>query len=317
LSTSAEPRRALLLDSARLQGLGFLLLTSLSWGLNWPVAKFLLSELPPFSMRALCCALAMVFAFAIAIVRGDRLSVPLAQWPRLFIFSTFNFWGFTIFTTLSLAWLRASEAVIVTYTLPIWAAMIAWPLLGDRPTLLAILALVLGMSGVALLVGIDPSDAGWGKLPGVAMGLVSAVLFALGTVMGKKRPFTVPLVPAIAWQLAISLLPIGALALTERRDWSLVTPLGWIAVLFVSAFPMAYVTWFRALRLLPAATAATGVLISPVVGVIASALLLGDPLGPRQVAALGLTLTGVGLAALRPGARQADASHSPPSRPIQ
>jgi probable blue pigment (indigoidine) exporter len=80
---------------------------------------------------------------------------------------------------------------------------------------------------------------------------------------------------------------------------------------------LAYVTWFRALRLLPAATAATGVLISPVVGVIASALLLGDPLGPRQVAALGLTLTGVGLAALRPGARQADASHSPPSRPIQ
>jgi drug/metabolite transporter (DMT)-like permease len=305
LSTSAERRQAALLDTARLQGLGFLLLTSLSWGLNWPVAKFLLSELPPFSMRALCCALAMLFAFAIAIVRGDSLRVPRAQWSRLLMFSTFNFWGFTIFTTLSLAWLRASEAVIVTYTLPIWAALIAWPLLGERPTLLAILALVLGMSGVALLVGIDPSDAGWGKLPGVAMGLVSALLFALGTVVGKKRPFTVPLVPAIAWQLAISLVPIGALALTERRDWSLVTPLGWVAVLFVSALPMAlaYVTWFRALRLLPAATAATGVLISPVVGVIASALLLGDPLGPRQVAALGLTLTGVGLAALRPSGR--------------
>jgi drug/metabolite transporter (DMT)-like permease len=63
---------------------------------------------------------------------------------------------------------------------------------------------------------------------------------------------------------------------------------------------LAYLAWFRALRLLPAGTAATGVLISPVIGVIGSALLLGDPLGPRQVAALGITLAGVGLAAWRP-----------------
>jgi drug/metabolite transporter (DMT)-like permease len=81
-----------------------------------------------------------------------------------------------------------------------------------------------------------------------------------------------------------------------------VTPLGWGGVLFSAALPMtlAYLAWFRALRLVPAGTAATGVLISPVVGVIGSALLLGDPLGPRQVAALALTLTGVGLAAWRP-----------------
>jgi drug/metabolite transporter (DMT)-like permease len=304
VSTSAE--RLARPDTTRLQGLGLLLLTACSWGINWPVAKFLLTELPPFSMRAACCGVATALAFALARARGERLAVPLRMWPRLVVFATLNFGAFIVLTTLALTRLHASEAVVVTYTLPIWAAVIAWPVLGERLTVVTILALVLGLSGVALLVGVDASDVSVAKLPGVGLALSAAVLFALGTVISKQKPLALPPVAGVAWQLALSLVPVAALALTERPDWSAVTPLGWGGVLFSAAFPMtlAYLAWFRALRLLPAGTAATGVLISPVVGVIGSALLLGDPLGPRQVAALALTLTGVGLAAWRPDARR-------------
>jgi probable blue pigment (indigoidine) exporter len=59
---------------------------------------------------------------------------------------------------------------------------------------------------------------------------------------------------------------------------------------------VAYLAWFRALRLVTAATAATALLIAPTVGVFSSTLLLGEPLGMRQLAALALTLIGVGLA---------------------
>ncbi|MBN8907339.1 MAG: EamA family transporter, partial [Rhodospirillales bacterium] len=62
---------------------------------------------------------------------------------------------------------------------------------------------------------------------------------------------------------------------------------------------VSYLAWFRALRLVPASTAATTVLLSPLIGVAGSALLLGETLGPRQVLGLVLTLTGVGLAARR------------------
>jgi drug/metabolite transporter (DMT)-like permease len=89
-----------------------------------------------------------------------------------------------------------------------------------------------------------------------------------------------------------------ALAAFEPQDWSLVTPLGWLALLYCATVPMvvAYIAWFRALKLLPAATAAIGTLIAPVVGVTGSALLLGEPLGARQLAALALTLGGMALA---------------------
>ena len=59
----------------------------------------------------------------------------------------------------------------------------------------------------------------------------------------------------------------------------------------------AYLAWFRALRMVPASTAAAAVLISPLVGVIGSGLMLGETFGTRQVVALVMTLTGVALAA--------------------
>lgn len=38
------------MDHERVQGLAFLTLTALAWGLNWPIAKTLLAQLPPFSI---------------------------------------------------------------------------------------------------------------------------------------------------------------------------------------------------------------------------------------------------------------------------
>ena len=67
---------------------------------------------------------------------------------------------------------------------------------------------------------------------------------------------------------------------------------------YMTAVPMGlcYLTWFAALRRLPPATASMATLITPVVGVVAGAVTLGEPFGMKQVAALALTLGGVALA---------------------
>lgn len=276
-----------------------LAVTACSWGFNWPVSKYLLSELPPFAMRTLCCGGGAIFAFALARARGEALWPPRQQWGRLVLFAMLNYGAFTILTTLALYWLPASEAVIVTYTLPIWAGVLAWPMLGERPTLARVAAMVLGLGGVAVLVGADQVAASWTQLPGMLCGFAAAWVFALGTVVAKRTPLAMPPVAGVGWQALIGTSPVALLALTEPTRWGAITPLGWGAVGYVAVLPMtlAYLTWFRALRLLPAGTAATGVLVAPIVGVFASAALLGEPLGLRQLAALGMTLTGVALAA--------------------
>ena len=118
----------------RTEGIALVLFTACSWGLTWPQSKFLLTMLPPFSMRASCGVIGFCFAFLVAFLRRERLWPPRDQWPRLIVFSMLNYGLFIVLTTQSLVWLKASEAVVITYTLPVWAALLAWPMLGERPT---------------------------------------------------------------------------------------------------------------------------------------------------------------------------------------
>jgi probable blue pigment (indigoidine) exporter len=277
------------------------MITACSWGFAWPVTKFLLSELPPFTMRTLCSLAGAAFAFGVAASRREALRPPNGQWRLLLVYSMLNFGVFMVFTTLALVLLPASEAVIVTYTLPIWTAVLAWPVLGERPTLASVAAIALGVGGVVMLVGVGSVEASWSRLPGVLAGGLAAWLLALGTVIAKRAPLTLPPAAGVAWQALLGSGPLLLPALWETPDWTAMTPLGWLATGYIAVVPMtvAYLAWFRALRLVSAAAASTALLIAPVVGVFSSSLLLGEPLGVRQILALVMTLTGVGLAVRR------------------
>jgi probable blue pigment (indigoidine) exporter len=300
VSTSAEDDNQRL-SGSRAQGIALVLFTACTWGLTWPQSKYLLTMLPPFSMRGACGVAGFSFAFLVALIRRERIWPPRDQWPRLILFSMLNYGAFIVLTTQSLVWLKASEAVVITYTLPVWASLLAWPMLGERPTVLKLLALVLAMAGVALLVGVDLSGATWAKLPAAGMSLAAAILFGLGTVLAKKHPLQLPPTASVAWQAMLGMVLVGSLAAFEHPDWGDVSIGGWVSIAYISTIPLtvAYLAWFRALRMVPASTAATTVLVSPLVGVVGSGVLLGETFGPRQIVALAMTLTGVALAAWR------------------
>jgi drug/metabolite transporter (DMT)-like permease len=255
--------------------------------------------LPPFSARASCGVAGAVVAFALAAARRESLVAPRTQWGRLLLFSMLNYGAFIALTAKALAYLSASQAVVLTYTLPIWASIFAWPMLGERPTPRKLMAIALGVGGVVLMVDPRGRVAGPHELLGAALALAAAMLFGLGTVISKRRPLGLPPLTSVAWQAGLGAVPVMLLGMTERPDFSAVTPLGWCAIAYIAILPLtvAYVAWFRALRLVAASTAATTVLLSPIVGVIGSTLLLGESLGPLQILALVLTLTGVALAA--------------------
>lgn len=282
------------------QGFGLLLVTATAWGLNWPLMKYLLTEVPPFTMRALSGVLGAAVAFGIAALRHERLAVPSTQWGAVTISALLNITSLMVASTLGLLWLSASEAVIIAYTLPLWATLLAWPLLGERPSALRVLALALGLAGVAVLMGAQPIQAASSKLPGALLALSGAVLFALGTVLTKRRPLKLPPIASVAWQIAIGTAPVVLpAALFEHPPWRTAPTQVWVLIAYLGVVPLgvAYVAWFRALRLLPASTAAIATLLVPLIGVLGSAVLLHEPLGARQLLALAMTLAGVALAA--------------------
>jgi drug/metabolite transporter (DMT)-like permease len=280
--------------------IGFLCLgvTALGWGLNWPGVKILLREWPPLFSRGLAGVVAALILAAIAAGRGEQLRVPREAIPRL-LFATFtNVFAWMGFTNIAMKWISVSEGALLVYTMPIWATLFAWPLLGTRPTLRDVAALVLGLTGLAILFGGQGLSLGDDKLLGVALALAAAILFALGNILNRK-PIPVPPIALVSWQVGLGCLAMVVLGVVfEQPDVGALSGVGWAVMAYMTIIPMGlcYMTWFETLRRLPPATASIGMLIVPPIGVVSAALILGEPLGLREVAAMAITLGGVMLA---------------------
>ena len=280
-------------------GLMFLAITSVGWGFNWPVTKYLLSELPPLTMRGTTGVVGALLLAALALVSGQSLRVPRELWPRLVLAAFLNVACWMALMGLALLYLPASEAALIAYTMPIWASLLAWPVLGERPNLLRVISLVMAFAGLAAIMGGNGLAASVTKLPGIIMALGGAFGFAVGTVLAKKLPLSLPPLSAAAWQIGIGCLPVAIVGLfVEKADVAALSNLGWILIFYstVIQFCIAYVSWFAALARLPASVAAIGTMAVPVIGVVASAVALHEPLGIGQIAALVFTLAGVVLA---------------------
>ncbi|MEO7939888.1 MAG: DMT family transporter [Burkholderiaceae bacterium] len=283
----------------RAQRIGLLLLasTSLGWGLNWPAMKVLLEQLPPLFARGSAGMVAGLALAAIAIARGDSLRVPRPLIGRLIALSMTNVFAWMGFSTLSMQWLDAGQAAMLVYTMPIWATLLAWPLLGQRPGSRAALGLLLSMGGVWTLLGTHATPLVPGSGFGVALALAAALLFALGTVALPPLSELAPL-PNLAWQLCLGCAPMVLYGVfQEQPQLSSVSGTGWALMAYMTVVPMGvcYLCWFAALRRVQPATASVVTLLTPVIGVLAAAATLGEPLGLREMGALVLTLSGVAM----------------------
>src|SRR6478752_2265753 len=285
----------------RLSPLGLVLLavTSVGWGLNFPIMKHLLTEWPPLSSRGLCGIAGAAALALVALARRQKLSVARPMWLRLLIVSMLTIGGWVAFMGLALLWLNASEAAVLGISIPVWVAFLARPILGERLSPLRAIALTVALAGIAVLIGGNGIEASVEKLPGILCALAGAVCVGLGTVLTKHFPLAMPPLPLAAWQVGLGCLPVAITGLViEHPQLTALSGIGWASMIYITLiqFCLCYVCWFAALGRLPAATASIGTLLVPVVGVLAAAAMLHEPLGLREIGALVVTLGGVAMA---------------------
>ena len=89
------------------------------------------------------------------------------------------------------------------------------------------------------------------------------------------------------WQLVLGSLPVIPLVFLERKQWNELTPDIWASFLFLILITnvLAYFAWFRVLSIFPASISGLGTLAVPVVGLLASSLILNEILGWHEIVA--------------------------------
>ncbi len=255
-----------------------LVAVSLAWGLSWPALKIALNEIPPFSMRVGTSGLATAALFALAFMQRRNIRVHSGLgWVHLLVAGCLNIACFTLFSAFAQLATATSRVAVLTYTMPIWAALFAYPILGERLNVARGISLLLCIIGLTILAYplIGSSD-----LIGLVLALATAVSWAAGTVYLKWAQIDADPMAVVVWQLVVGLFVTVAGAFMVEGSLHLwpVHPRALWALAFSglvgSAF--AYLLWFEIVRRLPATAASLGVLSVPVVGIVGSVLVLGE-----------------------------------------
>ncbi|MCP5265308.1 MAG: DMT family transporter [Burkholderiaceae bacterium] len=251
---------------------------ALCWGLNWPAVKIALAEVAPWTLRTIGLGSGALVLFAFAIVRGRSLAAPRGQRLPLALAGLLTVAAFNVLVAFAQLSGSTSRAAIVTFSMPVWAILLAWPLLGERPDARRSVSLALGVAGLALLGA--PLARAQGVPAGVWFALAAGACWAAGTIVTKRWPVAASPITVAAWQLLVGALAAGVgmlwfegVPVPKRLSTDAMLALAFHIVL---AQALAYFLWFEVISRLPAGIAALGTLLVPVVGVSGAMTLLGE-----------------------------------------
>jgi len=271
--------------------------------------KIVLGEIRPWTFRAICLAAAGAALLALARAGGAALRVPAGDLKPLIITSLINITGWHILSAYGISMLHAGRAVIIAFTMPLWAILLSRLLLKEHITSARLWALGIGSTGLALLLGPDMQAVGAAPL-GALMMLGAAACWGAGTVLVKFFKWHMPGTLVMGWQFLIGGIPIvlGAILIDPATAITTVSWRAIAALIFVVALPTIFCHWafFMVVQIFPANVAALSTLGIPVIGVFSSALILGEPVTATELVALLLIVLSLGLTSL--GGRRTDSS---------
>lgn len=286
--------------TSRSGGLRVALTTAIApaaWGSTYIVTERLL---PPD--RPLFAALIRALPMGLLLLAFRRELPKGSWWWKAIALGLCNIGAFFPLLFLAAYHLPGGLAATLQALSPLAVMAIAFPVIGERPAAVRVVAALVGLAGVALLVLQSPGTMSTLGLVG-AFG--SVLVSALGFVLIKRWTPPTDMLTLVSWQLVvggIALLPVALLVegAPPAIDLHAVLGYSWIAVVGTG---LAYVCWFHGLRRMTAGSTALIGLINPVVGTLLGVVIAHEAFGWTEAAGMALVLGGVLAGQLVPGRR--------------
>ena len=116
---------------------------SFAWGLTWPAMRIALDEIPPFSMRVVTLGLGAGALFSGRAVAGTFVRARRRRRMSRISSSAaiLNVLSFSLLSVIAMMFAATGRVAMLAYTMPIWAALFAWLVLGERLTRARVIAL--------------------------------------------------------------------------------------------------------------------------------------------------------------------------------
>jgi drug/metabolite transporter (DMT)-like permease len=268
----------------------------LAWGFNYLVVRVGLTASPPLWLATYRAGVGALGVLAYLTIRRPPAELDRRGRRDALLLGLPNTAAFFGLWFVAATYLLPGETAVIVYTFPLWVAILAGPLLGERLGAASAIALAGGFTGVLLI------SQPWALLSGASVVLPvlallgGAVAWALGTVLIQRRFGATGMLEVNAFQLIGGTAGLAiAAAIVEgppaTSSLSTLVPVAIYLGLVGTAF--AYGVWFTMLGRTPAGTLSRYVFLVPVVALTASTLFLGERLDALQLVGVGLVLLAV------------------------
>lgn len=279
--------------SSSVRAFAGLIILAVMWGYNWVVMKNALAYAGPFDFSAMRTFFGALCLMAILIIL--RRPMRPQEIPTLIIMGVLQTAGFTGLITWALVSGGAGKVAVLTYAMPFWVMVLAWPLLGEKIQGMQWVAAACSILGLILIL--DPLHLG-SDLFSMGLAIAASIFWAWAVIIAKKLHQRIPdvdLLSLTAWQMFFGSLPLVLAAFlipAPQIEW---TPAFIGAVIFNALFcnALAWLLWLYALQKLEAGVASMTLMLTPVIGVLSAWWQLAEQ--PDRLEIIGMILIGVSL----------------------
>lgn len=277
-----------------------LMLLAALWGASFLFMRLGAVDFGPAALVFLRVAGAAAVLWPLAALHGESVALR-RHWRAIAVVGIVNSAAPFLFYMVALLVLSGGLASIFNATAPLWAAVVAWAWLAERPSRMRLIGLAVGFAGVAGLglhsASFKPGAHGVSPALGTAACIAATICYGFGANLTKRHLAGVPpLAVAAGSQLSAAVVTLVPALLAWPATWP--GPKAWagVAALAFACTGLAYLLYFRLIAHAGPANAIAVTYLIPVFAVLWGAMFLGEAVTAAMVAGCGVILLGTALA---------------------
>lgn len=263
------------------------------WSSAFATARVIVAGAPPLHALSLRFLISGLLAIAVARALGQTWRMDRAQARAVMLFGLCQNALYLGLNFIALQSTPAALASIIASTMPLQVAFLGWAFGGQRLPPLGMIGLALGLAGVGLIMG-TRLTAGADPL-GILLCTGGALALAVATLTLRGASAAGNLLMVVGLQMLVGAVTLAPVALLFE-DWRLL-PSPPLAAAFAWQILVpglaATMIWFALVRRLGTVRAASFHFLNPAFGVLFAALLLGESVGPWDVAGVLVVTLGI------------------------
>ncbi len=276
---------------------GLLVALVVIWASSWPIIRVAVAHVPPVWFGVMRYAIGCLIVFPAVVIKDGWQWPPREDWPLIFVSGALQMGAYAAFMAYALVTLQPGRASVIAYSTPLWVVPLAALWLGERSSFRATLGVMLGLAGLLAIAAPSVTLSDTSALGAYASLFGASLSWALTIVFIRGHTFRASPFQLAPWQMLTAVLLLLPVALVLEGPPPALSGTAIFALAFIGPVSTAFAYWaaVEAGRHFRAGTMAMSLLATPCLGILISALALGEKIDASLMAGLLLVVLGIAM----------------------